>query len=95
MEVPGPGERLADQLAAHHLAVPLDERAVGLAGEEHPGEPGHQAGVGEPGEDAEQQRQDDGGSNLRADHGQTSPRATRIMSMSLMPTNGTTSPPRP
>ena len=44
VEVLGPGERLADQLAADDSPVHLDQRAVGLTREEELREPGHDAG---------------------------------------------------
>ena len=73
-----------------------DQAAVRLPGEEQLREAGHHAGIDQAGEHAEQQRQDERGTEMvRGCMAQTSPRAVRTTSISLMPANGHERPPTP
>ena len=100
-------EGLADQRGADDLAVAVDQGTVGLPGEHHLGDAGDREGVGEPEDDG----QDDDHPDCRPDLAdreaerrswawgasvQPMPGIWETSrSMSLMPTNGATMPPRP
>jgi hypothetical protein len=64
MEILRPGEILAEQGRADHLAVPLDQAAVGLMRKGDLGDAGHGQGIGKTGEHGHGQDHDDGGSNF-------------------------------
>lgn len=68
MKVLGSAELLADQRAPDDLAAGLDKRTVRLPGKEHLGQAGHHAGIYQPGQNAKQERQNDGGTKLLANH---------------------------
>ena len=93
MEVLGGAEALADEGGAHHLTVALDERAVGLVGEQGLGHAGHGQGVEEPADHREHGDHAEGGDQLSSHH--FTPRAEMTTSMTLMPMNGVTIPPTP
>ena len=97
MEVAGRGEGLADQGGADDLAIARDEAAVGLGGEDRLAEAGDREGIEEPGDRGQDHDHHEGGAEL-LQHGfvlQARPMAVMARSISLMPMNGTISPPRP
>ena len=93
MEVLGGAEGLADERGADHLAVALDERAVGLVGEQGLGHAGHGQRVEEAAEHGEHEHHAEGGDELSSHH--FTPRAEMTTSMTLMPMNGVMIPPTP
>ena len=97
VEVGRAGEVLADQRRADDGAVADQQAAAGLVGEEQAGEAGDGQRIGEAGEHGQAEEHDQGGAEL-GQHGwfpQARPTAVTARSISLMPTNGTTIPPRP
>ena len=84
---------LADQRRADHLAVALDERAIGLVGEQGLGDTGHGQRVEEAAEHGEHGHHAQGGEQLPSHH--FTPSAEMTTSMTLMPTNGVMIPPTP
>src|ERR1039457_1052906 len=92
-------ELLPDECAADDRAVAPHERAVCLRRERDPCDRGDDPRIDQSRNDDHRRRDDDGGAHVRtnglARHGQTSLRKTRARSMILMPTNGTTMPPKP
>ena len=93
VEVLGRAERLTDERGPDHLAVALDERAVGLVGEQGLGDAGHGQRVEEAAEHGEHGHHAQGGDQLSSHH--FTPRAEMTTSMTLMPTNGVMIPPTP
>src|ERR1700741_5492080 len=83
------GERLADQSRAEHLAVFLDQAAIGLVLERHLADAGDEQRIGEAVEDGHDQQHADALEN----HASLS--RTRIRSISLRPMNGPITPPTP
>ena len=85
---------VASANAARLVEATIGEHAndVRAVGEEALGDPRHRQWVREPGEGGQQQRGDDR-ANDRADQGKCT--APRTMSISLIPMNGTMSPPSP
>ena len=84
---------LPDERRPDHLAVPLDERAVGLVREQGLGHAGHGQRVEEAAEHGEHEHHAQGGDQLSSHH--FTPRAEMTTSMSLMPMNGVMIPPTP
>ena len=91
------GEILADQLGADHLAVLLDQAAIGLMRKDELRNAGHAERVDEAGDDGHHDDHHDGRADLAEHMGdpQARPMAVTARSMSLMPTNGTMMPPTP
>ena len=82
---------------ADDSAVANQQAATGLVGEDEAGEPGDRQGVGQASEHGHADEHHQGRAEL-VEHGgnpQARPMAVTARSISLMPTNGTTIPPRP
>ncbi len=106
VEGPRTGERLPDEARSHDLAVPAQQAAAGLVGEEQLRQPGDRQRVG----DSQQQRQHAGEENRGNEMSsqfhaastsrenrrpQARPTAATNRSISLIPAKGTTMPPTP
>eukprot|EP01022_Parablepharisma_sp_SALTPOND_P006709 TRINITY_DN12717_c1_g1_i1.p1 TRINITY_DN12717_c1_g1~~TRINITY_DN12717_c1_g1_i1.p1 ORF type:complete len:1877 (-),score=641.20 TRINITY_DN12717_c1_g1_i1:7532-13162(-) len=104
-EIGRAGEVLADQFGTDQLALAFDQAAIGLLGEEALGQAGHRQRIQPaqqyPQQDEQRQRRAQRvGSRgfhdaILAQEVQTRPKAASNMSISLMPTKGTSRPPRP
>src|SRR3989454_12721431 len=91
-------EGLADERRAHGLAVLDDQAAVRLIREYELSDDRYERWINDAGDDREQDERDDRGADV-SQHGvasfYTRWRATRIMSISLIPGNGMMMPPTP
>ncbi len=93
LEVARALELLPDQARADDAAVTLDQRPVRPRGERDLRDAGDHERIDDPGQHGEREEQDERGDELPAH--QTIPSPETTTSISLIPTKGTTRPPRP
>lgn len=87
-------EALGDQRGADDAPLLADQRSARLVGEDRSGKPGEGERHDDAEQDGESAEEDERGAK-QGDHGQTIPARVRSRSISLMPRNGATMPPRP